>query len=116
MKIICIGRNYREHINELKNAVPTKPVIFIKHKNALLTKRQFLYPEFTAQLHYEAELVFRVSKNGKYISKRKALDYVDAITVGLDLTARDVQEELKAKGPFCCCGAMGTIRPAYGFK
>ena len=99
MKIFCVGRNYADHAKELKNDVPENPVIFMKPKSALLSNpTTFLYPEFTNELHYEAELVFRICKNGKYISKGSALSYLDAVTVGIDFTARDVQAELKSKG------------------
>ncbi len=99
MKIFCVGRNYADHAKELNNEVPENPVIFMKPKSALLPNAStFLYPEFTNELHYEAELVFRVSKNGRYITKSNALNYVDAITVGIDFTARDIQNELKQKG------------------
>ncbi len=99
MKIICIGRNYVEHAKELNNEVPDEPVIFMKPKNALLMgTTPFYYPEFTNELHYECELVLRVCKNGKFVEERHAADYYDAISVGIDFTARDVQDELKKKG------------------
>ena len=99
MKIFCVGRNYADHAKELKNEVPENPVIFMKPKSALLANPSiFIYPEFTNELHYEAELVFRICKNGRYISKGNALNYVDAVTVGIDFTARDIQTELKSKG------------------
>jgi 2-keto-4-pentenoate hydratase/2-oxohepta-3-ene-1,7-dioic acid hydratase in catechol pathway len=99
MKIICVGRNYVKHIEELGNAVPEEPVIFMKPKSALQTpKANFWYPSFSNELHYEAELVLRVCKNGKNISKKLAHHYIDKITVGIDFTARDVQQYLKEKG------------------
>ncbi len=99
MKIFCVGRNYIDHVKELDNKIPDEPVIFIKPKSALLVKNtSFYYPEFTNELHYECELVFRVSKNGKYIPEFAAADYVNAVTVGIDFTARDLQADLKAKG------------------
>ncbi|HEX6915637.1 MAG TPA: fumarylacetoacetate hydrolase family protein [Chitinophagaceae bacterium] len=99
MKIFCVGRNYAEHARELGNAVPEEPVIFMKPKSALLQPHTpFYYPEFCNELHYEAELVLRIAKNGKYISERQASRYYNAITVGIDFTARDVQNDLKAKG------------------
>jgi 2-keto-4-pentenoate hydratase/2-oxohepta-3-ene-1,7-dioic acid hydratase in catechol pathway len=99
MKIICIGRNYAEHAKELGNNIPEEPVIFMKPKSALLnTFAPFYYPEFTNELHYECELVLRVCKNGKYIPKELASTYVNGITVGIDFTARDIQDELKKKG------------------
>ncbi|MBW0161180.1 MAG: fumarylacetoacetate hydrolase family protein [Sediminibacterium sp. Gen4] len=99
MKIFCVGRNYADHAKELGNAVPEEPVIFMKPKSALLQPNApFYYPEFTNELHYEAELVLRVSKNGKYVQEHQASKYYDAITVGIDFTARDIQAELKKKG------------------
>jgi 2-keto-4-pentenoate hydratase/2-oxohepta-3-ene-1,7-dioic acid hydratase in catechol pathway len=99
MKIFCVGRNYADHAKELGNAVPEEPVIFIKPKSALLQARTpFYYPEFCNELHYEAELVLRISKNGKYIPEKHASKYYNAITVGIDFTARDLQTELKSKG------------------
>jgi len=99
MKIICIGRNYADHAKELGNEIPEEPVIFMKPKNALLQAHTpFYYPEFTNELHYEAELVLRVCKNGKYIQERHANAYYNGITVGIDFTARDIQLECKKKG------------------
>ncbi|MEY4702835.1 MAG: hypothetical protein RIR96_732 [Bacteroidota bacterium] len=99
MKIICIGRNYAEHAQELGNEIPDEPVIFMKPKSALLQAHTpFYYPEFTNELHYECELVIRVSKNGKYIQERHASNYYNGITVGIDFTARDIQDECKKKG------------------
>ena len=99
MKIFCVGRNYAEHARELGNDVPEEPVIFIKPKSALLQAHTpFYYPEFCNELHYEAELVLRISKNGKYIQERNASKYYNAITVGIDFTARDIQAQLKSKG------------------
>ena len=99
MKIFCVGRNYAEHAKELGSDVPDEPVIFMKPKSALLQPHTpFYYPEFTNELHYECELVLRISKNGKYIQEKFANKYYDAITVGIDFTARDMQNELKAKG------------------
>ena len=99
MKIFCVGRNYVAHANELGNEVPDEPVIFMKPKSALLQPHTpFYYPEFTNELHYECELVLRVSKNGKYIQEKFASKYYDAVTVGIDFTARDIQNQLKEKG------------------
>ncbi|MGZ8559183.1 MAG: fumarylacetoacetate hydrolase family protein [Chitinophagaceae bacterium] len=99
MKIFCVGRNYVAHAEELGNDVPDEPVIFMKPKSALLQPHApFYYPEFTNELHYEAELVLRICKNGKYIQDKFAGKYYDAITTGIDFTARDIQNELKAKG------------------
>ena len=99
MKIFCVGRNYVAHAQELGNDVPDEPIIFMKPKSALLQAHTpFYYPEFTNELHYECELVLRISKNGKYIHERHASKYYDALTVGIDFTARDIQNELKEKG------------------
>lgn len=99
MKIICVGRNYSDHVKELGNEIPDEPVLFMKPKSALLQSHTpFYYPEFTNELHYECELVLRVCKNGKYIQEKHADNYYDAITVGIDFTARDIQDELKKKG------------------
>jgi 2-keto-4-pentenoate hydratase/2-oxohepta-3-ene-1,7-dioic acid hydratase in catechol pathway len=99
MKIFCVGRNYTDHAKELGNAVPDEPVIFMKPKSALLQPHTpFYYPEFTNELHYECELVLRICKNGKYIQEKFASKYYDAVTVGIDFTARDIQNQLKEKG------------------
>lgn len=99
MKIICVGRNYADHAKELGNDIPDEPVIFMKPKSALLQSHTpFYYPEFTNELHYECELVLRVCKNGKYIQERHANNYYNGIAVGIDFTARDIQDELKKKG------------------
>ena len=99
MKIFCVGRNYVDHAKELGNDIPDEPVIFMKPKSALLQSHTpFYYPEFSNELHYEAELVLRISKNGRYIPERQASKYYNAITVGIDFTARDIQSDLKKKG------------------
>ena len=99
MKIFCVGRNYAEHAKELGNALPEAPVIFMKPDTALLAPgAKFEYPSFTSDLHYEIELVLRIGKTAKNISAANALSCVDAITVGIDFTARDVQAGLKSKG------------------
>jgi acylpyruvate hydrolase len=99
MKIICIGRNYAEHAKELNNNVPTEPIIFMKPKTALLLDgKPLFYPEFSTDLHYECELVIRLSKNGKHIQEKFARKYYNAISLGIDFTARDLQQKLKEKG------------------
>tara|TARA_B100000902_G_C27025099_1_gene771594 strand:+ start:105 stop:719 length:615 start_codon:yes stop_codon:yes gene_type:complete len=99
MKIICIGRNYTKHAKELGNAVPTEPVYFMKPDSALLPKKQpFFYPNFTKDLHYEVELVIKICKLGKNISKKFASTYYNEIGLGIDFTARDIQLECKTKG------------------
>jgi 2-keto-4-pentenoate hydratase/2-oxohepta-3-ene-1,7-dioic acid hydratase in catechol pathway len=99
MKIICIGRNYAEHAKELNNAVPDDPVVFMKPQTALLKdNKPFYLPAFSKEMHYETELVFRICKNGKSIAEKFALSYIDAVTVGIDFTARDLQSKCKTKG------------------
>ena len=99
MKIICIGRNYAEHAKELKNDLPTEPVIFMKPKNALLLPgKPIYYPEFTKDLQYECEVVVRICKNGKFIQEKFAHKYYDEVTLGIDFTARDLQREQQKKG------------------
>lgn len=99
MKIIAVGRNYIDHAKELNNPVPGRPVIFMKPDTAVLKdNKDFYYPEFSKDVHYEVELVIRVCNEGKHVSKKFAHKYYDAIGLGIDFTARDVQSELKAKG------------------
>lgn len=99
MKIICIARNYVEHVKELNNAIPKSPVFFIKPDTALLQKeRDFYIPEFSSDIHYEVEIVLKISKVGKYIQPEFAYKYFDLISVGIDFTARDLQSELKKNG------------------
>ena len=97
MKIICIGRNYLEHAKELNNPVPKKPMFFVKPDTSLLRTHMFYIPPFSNNIHYELELVVKIKKVGKSISKRFAHKYYDEISLGLDLTARDLQEECKEK-------------------
>ncbi len=99
MKIICIGRNYREHARELNNPVPTEPVFFMKPESAQLRNNQpFFYPEFSKDIHYEAELVLHICKVGRNIQEKFAGTYFDGIGVGIDFTARDLQQKAKEKG------------------
>jgi len=99
MKILCIGQNYLEHIHELKSAVPTEPVFFMKPDTALLPKgKDFYLPDFSNDVHHEVELVIRICKEGKHIAEEFASRYYDQITVGIDITARDVQKRMKEKG------------------
>ena len=124
MKIICIGRNYADHIAELHNEVPAVPVIFLKPETALLQRGQpFFIPDFSQDIHHELELVLRVSKNGRHIDEQFAHTYFDAIGLGIDFTARDLQSELKKKGlPWELSKAFDgsapisqTFRPAVEF-
>ena len=99
MKIICIGRNYAEHAKELGNEVPENPVIFMKPDTAILKKgTDFYIPEFSDDVHYELEVVLKMSKGGKYIQEENAAGYFNQIGLGIDFTARDLQSILKAKG------------------
>lgn len=99
MKIICIGRNYADHAKELNNAVPDKPVWFLKPDTALLKDNApFYVPDFTKDLHYECEVVLRVCKAGKHVGEEFAQAYYDQVTLGIDFTARDIQDEKKKKG------------------
>ena len=99
MKIICIGRNYGEHAKELGNEIPEDPVIFMKPDTAVLKKgSDFYIPEFSTDLHYELEVVLKISKGGKYIQKEAASKHYDEIGLGIDFTARDLQSKLKSKG------------------
>ena len=99
MKIICIGRNYAKHIEELKNERPSDPVIFMKPDSAILLKNNpFFIPPFSEDIHYEVELVVRIKKIGKFIDEKFAPKYYDEIGLGIDFTARDLQSKLKEKG------------------
>ena len=99
MKIICVGRNYAEHARELKNEVPSEPVFFMKPDTAVLQQgRAFYIPSFSKDVHFEGELVLRICKEGKQIAGEFAARYYDAVTVGIDFTARDVQQRQKEKG------------------
>lgn len=99
MKIICIGRNYTAHINELENERPEEPVVFIKPDSSVLPKQQDFYiPEFSNDVHYEVEILVKIKKVGKHISKEFAPTYYDEIGLGIDFTARDLQSKLKEKG------------------
>lgn len=99
MKIICIGRNYSDHAKEMNAPLPSKPVFFMKPDTALLPKRNpFYYPDFTKDLHHELELVVRIARLGKNISEKYAHEYYHEVGLGIDFTARDLQQECKEKG------------------
>ncbi|MBT8260805.1 MAG: fumarylacetoacetate hydrolase family protein [Bacteroidia bacterium] len=99
MKLICIGRNYTKHIEELENEKPKEPVVFIKPDTAILLKNQpFFIPDFSNDLHHEVEVLVKINKVGKYISKKFANKYYNEIGLGIDFTARDLQKQLKEKG------------------
>lgn len=99
MKIICVGRNYAKHIEELENEKPKAPVLFMKPDTAILPPRNPLYlPDFANDFHYEVEVVVKINKLGKHIAQEFAHRYYDEIGLGIDITARDLQSQLKAKG------------------
>ena len=99
MKIICIGRNYTKHIEELHNERPDEPVVFMKPDSAILLKQHpFVIPEFSEDIHHELEIIVKINKVGKYIESKFAHKYYDEIGVGIDFTARDLQQKLKDKG------------------
>lgn len=119
MKILCIGRNYADHAKELNNPIPAEPVFFGKPDSALLRPNQpFFYPEFSKDIHYECEIVVRIKKIGKHIQEKFAHSYYDDLAVGLDFTARDIQNHCKEKGlpwekakAFDGSAAVGTFLP-----
>lgn len=113
MKILAIGRNYVAHIEELGNERPEEPVVFTKPNTALLTNNKpFYYPDFTQDIHHEVELVLRICRNGKYVDEKFAHKYYDAIGVGIDLTARDLQAKAKKKGlPWAIAKGFNSSAP-----
>lgn len=99
MKIICVGRNYTDHISELQNEKPTDPVLFLKPDTSILLKKQpFFIPDFSEEVHHEVEILVKINKIGKYIDRKFAHKYYDEIGLGIDFTARDLQSKLKEKG------------------
>jgi 2-keto-4-pentenoate hydratase/2-oxohepta-3-ene-1,7-dioic acid hydratase in catechol pathway len=118
MKIICIGRNYAAHIEELKNEKPGQPVVFLKPDTALLKGgAPFFYPDFSTNIHHEVELVLKISKEGKYIQPQFAHRYFEEIGLGIDFTARDLQDQCKAKGlPWEIAKAFNGSAPIGEFK
>ncbi len=99
MKIICIGRNYKDHAKELNNPVPKQPLIFMKPSSALLiNKKPLYYPEFTKDLHHEIEVVLKICKNGRHVQPEFAKEYYKEVALGIDFTARDIQKQCKEKG------------------
>lgn len=124
MKIICIGRNYVEHISELENERPEEPVIFLKPDTAILGKvADFYIPGFSDNIHHEIELVIKIDKVGKYIDVKFAHKYYSEITVGIDFTARDLQKKLKDNGlpwekakAFDGSAVVGTFIPISGLN
>jgi len=124
MKLICIGRNYTEHIKELENEKPTDPVVFLKPDTAILLKKQpFFIPDFSHDVHHEVEVLVKINKVGKHIDRKFAHKYYDEISLGIDFTARDLQSKLKAKGlpwekakAFDGAAVVGKWMPKNNFK
>lgn len=117
MKIICIGRNYKSHVQELNHEMPTEPVFFMKPDSALLIRnRPFYIPEWSQQIDYETELILKICKTGKYIEERFAHTYYDEIGIGIDFTARDLQQKCIAKGnPWEICKSFDFSAPLGNF-
>jgi len=113
MKIICIGRNYAEHAKELENQVPESPVFFMKPDTAHLRNNQpFYIPDFSKEIHFEVELVYKINRLGKHIDERFASRYTSEVGIGIDFTARDLQKECKAKGlPWECAKSFDSSAP-----
>jgi len=124
MKIICIGRNYVNHIAELNNERPDEPVIFMKPDTSILPKKTpFTIPEFSSEIHHEVEILIKISKVGKYIDPKFAYKYYDEIGLGIDFTARDLQNKLKEKGlpwekakAFDGSAIIGDFQPKNNFN
>jgi acylpyruvate hydrolase len=124
MKVIAIGRNYAAHAKELNNAIPTKPIIFLKPDTAVLKdNKPFYIPDFSSDIHYELEIVLKVCKEGKHIAEKFAANYFDEIGLGIDFTARDIQNEHKEKGlpwelakAFDNSAAVSNFLPKSEFK
>ena len=117
MKIIAVGRNYAEHAKELNNAVPVSPVIFMKPDTAVLKdNKPFYHPDFSEDIHHEIELVLKISKEGKHISEKFAGNYFEEIGLGIDFTARDIQNKHKEKGlPWELAKAFDNSAPISRF-
>jgi len=124
MKLICIGRNYTEHIKELENEKPTDPVVFLKPDTTILLKNQpFFIPDSSNDIHYEVEILVKINRLGKHIDKKFAHKYYDEIGLGIDFTARDLQKQLKEKGlpwekakAFDGAAVIGNWLPKSEFK
>jgi acylpyruvate hydrolase len=117
MKILCIGRNYADHISELNNERPTEPVVFLKPDTAVLKDNEpFYHPDFSKDIHHEVEIVLKINKVGKNIESKFAHKYYDEIGIGIDFTARDLQSKLKEKGlPWEKAKAFDNSAPISGF-
>ncbi|HBY70040.1 MAG TPA: 2-hydroxyhepta-2,4-diene-1,7-dioate isomerase [Flavobacteriaceae bacterium] len=124
MKIICVGRNYADHIEELKNEKPTDPVLFLKPDTSILLKKQpFFIPDFSEEVHHEVEILVKINKIGKHIDRKFAHKYYDEIGLGIDFTARDLQAKLKERGlpwekakAFDGAAVIGTFLSKETFK
>ena len=124
MKLICIGRNYTEHIKELENEKPTDPVVFLKPDTAILLKKHpFFIPDFSDDVHHEVEILVKINRVGKHIDRKFAHKYYKEIGLGIDFTARDLQSQLKAKGlpwekakAFDGAAVIGKWLPVEDFK
>jgi len=118
MKIIGVGRNYVEHAKELGNEVPDEPLIFFKPDTSVIKNNQpFYYPDFSKDIHYEVEIIYRISKEGKYIKEEFAPKHYDAIGIGIDFTARDLQQKAKTKGlPWTLAKGFNGSAPISEFR
>ena len=117
MKIICIGRNYIEHAKEMKSPLPDAPIFFMKHEACIVrNNRPFFYPNFSKEIHHEVEIVIKISRLGKKIEKRFAHRYYDEVGIGIDFTARDLQEKARQKGlPWEIAKAFDNSAPISRF-
>lgn len=117
MKIFCIGRNYIDHAKELNNPVPKQPLVFMKPPTAILNENKpFYYPEFSKNIHFEGEIVLKICKNGRHVQPEFADTYYDQVAFGIDFTARDLQDECKAKGhPWEIAKAFDNSAPLSPF-
>ena len=118
MKILAIGRNYAAHIEELSNEKPDEPVVFMKPDTALLENNDpFYYPDFTQDIHYEVEILLKISRTGKYIQEKFAHKYYDEVGIGIDFTARDLQQKAKEKGlPWLLAKGFNGSAPVSAFQ
>lgn len=99
MKIFCIGKNYADHAKEMNSDVPESPLVFMKPSTALIQGNQVFYiPEFSSDIHYECEFVVKISKTGKAISRKDVKNYIGSVSLGIDFTARDIQQDCKKNG------------------
>lgn len=117
MKVICVGRNYLDHAKELNNPVPKTPLIFFKPDTSVLrSNKDFYYPEFSKDIHYECEVVLRICREGKYIQEDYVRSYIDGVGIGIDFTARDIQADCKKKGwPWTLAKGFNGAAPVSDF-